>query len=104
MSNPADNRIEALTNLLNAERERREKFEAKITQMVPMLAQEQGHTKAMMDAVKATESQIKILAARCEALHTDVEALKKISAGMADIAALKKLIADLTKRVDAIKK
>lgn len=64
------------------------------------LSQLQGVT----DSIKNKDTQIKVLSARCDALGKEVESLKKDGAGMADVAAVKKLVADLNKRVDAMKK
>jgi hypothetical protein len=60
--------------------------------------------QAVVKEAKDTETKVKTLSARIDAVGKDVESSKKDAAGMADIAGLKKLIEALTKRVADLEK
>jgi hypothetical protein len=90
-----------LDELMRAEKARNEMNIGKINDK---WGQALVQLQAVNESIKTKDTQLKVLAARCDALGKEVETLKKDSAGGADIAAVKKLIADLSKRVDGIKK
>jgi hypothetical protein len=63
-----------------------------------------GSKEALNDSIKTQGGQLKLIFARVEALAKEVESQKKSAAGMADINAVKKLIADLTKRIEVLER
>ncbi|QEL14949.1 hypothetical protein PX52LOC_01852 [Limnoglobus roseus] len=66
-----------------------------LTEVISALPQDVKHLR---EVTKSGADAVKILLARCEAMAKEIEALKKNSAGMADIAGLKKAIAELEKK------
>jgi len=57
-----------------------------------------GEMKSLRKQIASSETAVKVLATRCAALASEIEALKKSGASAADIAMLKKEIAALKKK------
>jgi hypothetical protein len=99
------NELEKRCNALHATYEKyREEARERFHHYDKMLDGMSGSKQALNDSVKTQSTQLKVISARVEALAREVESQKKGAAGMADINSLKKLIADLTKRIEVLER